>query len=433
MINTYDTNSLKNLSIIQENQCIDISSDGTVGAPYGRGMISGVWRTGRSYLSYGNAENIPSLLHLFERAFDAVNRGNGSLVDIDEAIKGLQILKNNYKHKTKVGQEIDGIIEFASKKVTELKSLQKADVNKNLNNKTIEEMTQLEQSYLFANSGPHATEGVEWVAGRIKSFIQSAHISEEDKAVMHQIMTALEDYQRWEECKNWLWSWDPSIGSKESARQRAVSSFLDKLDNQPEEVQRNVGLFIPLSYRYLADNQKVEGHAIATSICKEADGSYTIVHCNAGQDFLKLNLPVEYKFSWNPLFPIEMQGQTTVEFGPLPREEALNFLGRVQAQDLNHLNENEQEIAARYYSIFAPIEKKFKHNTVPFRRLQDIGNCSVRSPLEWSIFCLQKFNKIELANHFLTLSPKRSTFLSPYIDAVKPLPEDLETWTILSG
>jgi hypothetical protein len=119
-INTYDINSLDNLSKIKQGQTVDIYTNGTVSEPYDSSTwSSSIWRTSRWIGGVSkNREDIPLIRALMQRALTGYLNGGDSIKQyLDGALEGLNNLKNHYKmsNKTEASDEIDKIMEFTQK------------------------------------------------------------------------------------------------------------------------------------------------------------------------------------------------------------------------------------------------------------------------------------------------------------------------------
>lgn len=121
-----DEISLLNLAKIKENQIIDIyedeSLDGIVSEPYEDTEKENgyLWNAGLWFLGYGtnNEYDLAKIKHLMSRALDAYNQGSTSIKSqLEEALKGLAILKNHYESKniqSKV-DVLDEVIKYVEK------------------------------------------------------------------------------------------------------------------------------------------------------------------------------------------------------------------------------------------------------------------------------------------------------------------------------
>lgn len=416
-ISPSDFSSLQYLAALETDQTVDVNQDGSVNEPYHEAnSYIALYNSASALLGYNN--HYESLFSLFERALFSMHMRQGYLKsNIEQAIVGLQHLKETHEDEAETVATLDKVITFVAGKLEEWNA--KPTENQVANPVRGDAVySDLERSVFMLPSAPNITltaeTGISWLTRKITAFIQAAHeLSDEDKQLLNQINTALADSSRWMRVRQ---AYElPEHATKTIGEVRAwipqeIEGLIDSLEASPEDVRENIGLVIPFSFGYTACD-----HATTLGICQNKDLSFTLICCNAG-----LGAEVEtFTFNWNINSLAMPFGKPIVEYGPLDRPAIIAFLTRLQAAKIN--TETAEQAAAAYKDLFENLPVHLKEYTIPSRRLQVSGNCTLRSPLEWVLFCLQKRGKVELANHLLQVSPARDTWDSPTIERVEPL------------
>lgn len=411
-ISKIDFQSLENLAAILDDQTVDISTDGSVGAPY----EDGIWKSASSWL--GTSANYESLIKLFERtAFSMYMRQGYMANKIRLALPGLERLKMTHEDEKETVATLNKVIEFVKSTRDKWYSSHKEITSSPEKGDAI--YSDLERSVFFPlletpNITLTAKTGLNWLIRKIDAFIEVAYgLSDEDKLLLFQINSALRTADQWQNlCEIWN---KPESQNKTGLQltteiAQGIEELIDSLVSKPPEFREKIGLVLPFTFSCTE-----YAHTTTLGICQNPDFSFTLIRCNAG-----LGAEVESMSPtmniYNPLTPY---GQPVTEYGPFNRTEISNFLKELQRKKISRTTAG--EAANEFKSIFEKLPKHVKEYKIPTKRLQVSGNCTLRSPQEWVLFCLQKCDKVHLANHLLQVSPSRDTWDSPSIELVEPL------------
>lgn len=439
-ISREDLISLDHLSLIKPKQVIDIYENGTISDPYDQGTVASAWRTTRWLTGYGqNRDDMPHVKKLMERAFHCYLRGDNFLEEkLQNSVTGLKNLKNSYAlaKKETTTQEIDKIIAYVETNLVNLKKMKEEsclNFNFKVKNDEMNRLALLEASCLNAHGVKDNIQGLHYYVDKINTFLLTEKVNEEEREILESIREALVYSSKLEPLKGVFFTqevservrkrvgkdvtieeWNQAYKDVENQMKgEYVEARLRELDSLNENEQSRNGIFISMAYSY-PDG----GHVYCLSICKEKDGSYTVSQINAGGlsigEIVKVNLHLNVKK------PLSVSIPTVVEFGPLDREEAKNFI--VQAIDSNNKHfPSIEEAANTYYSPFMPFFDKRRPDRIPPRRVQVSGNCGVRSVKEMVTFSLQKWGRPDLANRLMKFTDSRMSGTSLPYEEVMPL------------
>ena len=417
MLNINDVTSLANLSQITPSSYIDVDDNGCVGVPYSRGVIASAWRSGRKWIGYQNGENLPRIRQLFTRSLYALCSGETDLREkIERAAVGFANLEKTYSHKPEIQQEIQNIVQ----EVLGQLEVVKVKCQKTRPPEELKRRRELETSQFISEAAVDASEGYGWLEEKIETFLMlEKKLTAEEREILRKIQIQIKAIHKWIFVKKGNFSEEDSkltCGEILKRNKAYFREYLNLLEQMDEETQKNLGLLIPISYLY-RDEKKNGGHEAPFGLCKEVDGTYTLISVNAGEEHPGSISKVTSQLSWAR--PLIFHGETVVEFGPLSQEEARSFLNKAYETPLR-FNSREEAITA-YREFFTPFIPRKKSQRIPFRRMQVTGNCGTKNPLEWMLFSLQKYGKTDLANRFLEYSPLRTRSISPEMEKVKPL------------
>lgn len=429
-----DLGSLKYLGQIKSGDKIDVYANGTLSAPYSSGILATGWRTVRyiSGASY-NRDDFPKIRTLMERCLLAYGKRIVDRKDIERAMEGLNQLRITYEreNKTEASKIIEEIINYTANKLSELKE---GEFEPLVLPEELELFQNLEASVLSETRGiSKATDGVRYFIDKIEGFLKLKDLSTEEKDLMLKIKEQLlmskqfYDIQNQEPLTELINVNFDEIRQRTKERVELPETTIRLLDQMEPMARKNIGMLIPLCLEWLeeagrpGESNVMAGHMLTVSICKEEDDTYTVVKCNAGDDPISTD-HATLQLNKNYLLqrPLSMYGKTVVEFGPLTREEAKVFISQAYANSKRDYIVNEEMYEVIYKKIFENILSKEKKSRVPDRRLQDTGNCGLRSIKEWIIFCLQKSNHVPLANELQNFATTRDSRSLPQ-EEIKPL------------
>lgn len=169
---------------------------------------------------------------------------------------------------------------------------------------------------------------------------------------------------------------------------------LNELDQMDSELQK-IGVYIPSGFQFRSqESQKIEGHASGIGIRKYGEDDYTLDLCNAGGGALGFKDSNTGK------------GQTIVKYSNKLREDVQKTVHNSLIANIDiYQGQSYQKAVERYqkpYSGFIPnlsfkIPSRSEEFMIPDRPFQTVGNCTVRSPLEWVYHSLQLLGEHELA------------------------------------
>jgi hypothetical protein len=415
-----DLDSLKHLGQITNSDKVDIYENGRVSLPYQTGMLASGWRTARYVSGYANnREDIPKIKGLVDRCLFAYMKGDNIREDMEQAIKGLSQLKATYDTEKKelASQSVEEIITYMKNKMS---NLQGNEIKPLVSANNAEHFQNLEASVLSDKRGTQeATDGFNYFIDKIEGFVRlNSDVSTQDKSILLEIKKQLLKSVESFDLKNkFPLEFDKNMTMMEFKQKRVElpEMTLNSLDQMEPEARKNIGILIPLSLSYYENKEArrfgdlpESGHAVTVSVCKEEDGTYTVIQCNAGDLSLTNTMSLQLNKKYLLQQPFSVRGKTVVEFGPLTRDEAKAFLNRAYDKS-NYKADNKAKYKKSYGEIFAGVLDRKKNARVPDRRFQDIGNCSLRSVKEWIIFSLQKCKKIKLANELQKFATARDS------------------------
>lgn len=420
-----DLESLKHLGQIKRGDKIDIYENGRLSTPYSTGLLASGWRTARYLSGYAhNRDDIPKIKTLMERSLFAYGKGKIDDEDLHQAIKGLDQLKMTYDSEKKFAssQKIKEIIHYINHQLTQLK---KGEFESLVLPEELKHFQNLEASVLSEEKGTrNGTDGMRYFIDKIEGFLKLAELSPEEKNFMSNIKEQLSQALHFYTLKNSPFMIGDNLKKRVNEVMELVQTIpetvLHSLDHMDSIMSKNIGILIPLTLQMeMNESMSPEGHVVAVSICKEEDGNYTLVSHDAGEIFLIKSLALQINKTHLFQLPVSTYGKTVVEFGPLTREEAKQFI--TQAYDKSfYIAKDKKEYETVYKEIFSSILSQEKKSRVPDRRFQDMGNCAFRSIKEWMIFCLQKSQQVQLANKLQNFATIRDSRSLPQ-DEIKPL------------
>lgn len=447
ILNEADLNSLTNLSKIKTGEVVDVYDNGTISKPYdSKTWGSTLWRSGRYAAGLSqNRDDIPKIKQLMQRAMtDYLRTKDESLRrSIQNSLQGLTHLKVHYQNKNieKVSSQIQDIINFVNDFLTTEVSFPETK----LDNKRYHELAQLEASKIVMREDGReegvvdAYEGVHYFVDRIRLFLSVGQgLSEEERAFLLKIQSTLENAGVWgikgfsflEECAEKgrvLKSKNPDLDvmklfdmAQDEVISEKVAKLLDTLDTMNPLDAEQIGIPIPMGFKWNEEDGSRSGHAFFLCLCKNKDGLYTAAQINAGG--LTLADITQTKWHLNFNVPYTLWFPPVVEFPALNKSEAFDFLKTAVKNSETEFKsyENAKE---RYNKIFEPINAKVSVKRIPERRSQVIGNCGVRSLKELLIYMFQKAGQVELANKFLLFGIDRGGSLASF-DPVQSLKSD---------
>lgn len=440
MLPEKDLSSIDNLANIKRNQVVDIYENGTISIPYDKGVQASTWRTSRWMTGISqNRDDIPVIKKLIERIFYSYARGDEFLeTKLQKSIEGLNNLKISYQEVNRLNtvQDIEKIVTYIESNLTKFKE-STFNFNFRIKNDQFNELAQLEASCLNVAGMEDKLEGVDYYIDKINMFLLTENVKKDEKQVLEGVKAALIKSTQFPLTKNkaffqqvidesqGLVAKDATDEEKDAALteaenriyQRHAETQLAELDAMPPEEQAHNGIFISMAFRWQESGDE-KGHAFCLALCKEADGSYTASQINAGG--LSIGELVKFNFHLNYKQPLSVSIPPVIEFGPLNRDEAKNFL--VKALKNSEHNAPDKKTAEKdYRALVEDFFNRRRPNKIPARRIQVAGNCGIRSVKEEIIFSLQKWGQSDLANRLMKFTDSRMSGTSLPFEDVLPL------------
>ncbi len=385
-ISACDFDSLVNLSVVQSGQTTDVGTDGQVSIPYASTLKWNVWK---SIHFWNRSTNYENLVPLFERVFFSMHMRQGYLSPhVKASLKGLDVLKITHKEDSEAFSQLCKVSEFVQGKLGKWeKKLDQRLVSKPTPGDAT--YTDLEKSVLMSflktplNIRLTWETGIHWMLRKIEAFTFAAEdLSKQDKMILKTIHGALENCSKWERIRQ-IWN-DPelqklTVGEMKNLMSRAIEEYLDSLNQCSEEVRQNIGFVIPFTMSYSKWD-----HVVTIGICQDSEGNYLLSQCNAGFGAQ----PEKYNFNFSYNHPMHAYGKTVVEYGPLDRKQVHAFLTEFARAHI--YRDTLDQVKEAYQKLFSSLQAHVSNRKIPSRRLQASGNCTIKSPLEWALFCLQK-------------------------------------------